>query len=484
MFEDMDFPGQAFRAFVGVQRHPGLEYMPAMVITLIHLVDGDAAFRFAGLDHGFVDMHSIHALAAVLGQQGRVDIQDAALVGIHQGGRDFPQEPRQYDIIDPGILQCRQAGIAPEKPFFFDHQHRNTRRFGDADHTGSRFIAAHQADPDQGMSIEVADNFPGIGAGARGKNGQCYHERGIGPKLYLFAMSRMMQYVLFFLFCLPVSPFAQSCPERAYPQPDLSADTRSKLEAQLQEAWTAYVRDSSRPDKIIWYGRRLAYLGRYTEAIRVFSWGIQLHPEDARFLRHRGHRYITVRCNPSAIADFSRAAAIEKGRPDQLEPDGMPNARNIPTSTLQTNIFYHMGLAYYLEKDFSRAADAWKACRELSGNPDMYMAAAYWEYISRRRAGQEQAAKKLLLGLDTNAQLIENEDYYALLMLYRGVLTESAVLEKLQPSAGSLSNATAGYALGVYYLLTGNEVRARDLWKQVLEGRQWGSFGYISAEKE
>ena len=297
-------------------------------------------------------------------------------------------------------------------------------------------------------------------------------------------MSRATTTVLFFLFCLPLLPVAQSCPEKTYPLPGLSTESRQRLEAQLQETWTDYAGDSSQADAMIWYGRRLAYLGRYTDAIRVFSRGALLHPEDARFLRHRGHRYITVRCNPSAIADLTRAAAIERGRPDQVEPDGMPNARNIPTSTLQTNIYYHLGLAYYLEKDFSRAAEAWKACRELSGNPDMYMAAAYWEYISLRRAGQEQAAKTLLLGLDTNAQLIENEEYYALLMLYRGILTESAVLEKLQPSAGSLSNATTGYALGVYYLLTGNQARARDLWKLVLEGRQWGSFGYIAAEKE
>jgi tetratricopeptide (TPR) repeat protein len=297
-------------------------------------------------------------------------------------------------------------------------------------------------------------------------------------------MSRKMLFQLFFLFCFPAFPFAQYCPEKPYPLPDLSAESSRKLEEQLQEAWTAYAQDSSIADAIIWYGRRLAYLGRYTEAIRVFSRGAMLYPKDARFLRHRGHRYITVRCNPSAIADLTRSAAIEKTRRDQVEPDGMPNARNIPTSTLQTNIYYHLGLAWYLEKDFVRAAEAWKTCRELSGNPDMYMAAAYWEYISLRRAGQEQAALTLLNGLDTKAQLIENEDYYALLMLYRGVLSEAAVIEKLQPAAGVLSNATTGYALGVYHLLKGDKGKANGLWKQVLDGSQWGSFGFIASEAE
>lgn len=277
---------------------------------------------------------------------------------------------------------------------------------------------------------------------------------------------------------------AQDCLDKPFRQPVLSAETQARMEGQLQDALSAYRRDSSYADAIIWYGRRLAYLGRYPDAIRVFSQGARLHPSDARFLRHRGHRYITMRCNREAINDLTRAARIEKGRKDQLEPDGMPNALNIPTSTLQTNIYYHLGLAYYLEKDFERAAEAWKACRERSDNPDMFLAAAYWEYISLRRAGNETAAAALLTKVESGVKLIENEDYYTLLLLYKGVLSEDQVMPRLAPEAGSLSNATTGYALGVYYLLGGREAKAREAWKQVLEGSQWASFGFIAAEKE
>ena len=49
-------------------------------------------------------------------------------------------------------------------------------------------------------------------------------------------------------------------------------------------------------DNIIWYGRRTAYLGDYREAIRIFSEGIEKHSKDARMYRHRGHRYISIRC--------------------------------------------------------------------------------------------------------------------------------------------------------------------------------------------
>src|SRR4029078_11810488 len=97
--------------------------------------------------------------------------------------------------------------------------------------------------------------------------------------------------------------------------------------------------------------RGIAYLARSRDAIETFSEGIEKHPDDARLYRHRGHRYITVREFPKAIEDLTKAAQLRSGKPVQVEPDGQPNARNIPTSTLQSNIYYHLGLAHYLSGD-------------------------------------------------------------------------------------------------------------------------------------
>jgi hypothetical protein len=63
--------------------------------------------------------------------------------------------------------------------------------------------------------------------------------------------------------------------------------------------------------------------------------------------------------------------------PDQIEPDGLPNARNIPTSTLQSNIWYHLGLAHYLRHDFDRALDAYRKCLAVSKNPDGVVSASH-----------------------------------------------------------------------------------------------------------
>jgi tetratricopeptide (TPR) repeat protein len=133
--------------------------------------------------------------------------------------------------------------------------------------------------------------------------------------------------------------YAQNCIESArVVAPQMSGEGRKTQEAKLAEARNTLTKNPNDPDAMIWVGRRLGYLGAYKEAIRVFSEGAARFPKDARFLRHRGHRYITLRCFDDAIRDFEAAAKLVKGQPDEIEPDGLPNAMNIPTSTLQSNI--------------------------------------------------------------------------------------------------------------------------------------------------
>ena len=107
-------------------------------------------------------------------------------------------------------------------------------------------------------------------------------------------------------------------------------------------------------EAIIWYGRRTAYLGRYDDAISIYSEGMEKFSDEPRLYRHRGHRYISIRKFDEAITDFEKAAELIEGTENEIEPDGMPNAQNIPVSTLHGNIWYHLGLAYYLKHDYKK----------------------------------------------------------------------------------------------------------------------------------
>jgi tetratricopeptide (TPR) repeat protein len=296
-----------------------------------------------------------------------------------------------------------------------------------------------------------------------------------------------MKILLTFLLCLLASTaFAQkNCLETAREiPPQISVEAKRDFETKLAQAQTDYDKNPNNVDNPIWLGRRTAYLGRYKDAIEIYTKGIEKFPTDARLYRHRGHRFITLRCFDAAIADFEKAAKLVKGRPDEIEQDGLPNARNIPTSTLQSNIWYHLGLAYYLKGDFRRALKAYREVEKVSKNADMLVATVHWLYMTLRRLGREKEAGKVLAVIKDDLDIIENTDYYKLIKLYQGKLNSAEVLDEISKNVSTLSNSTIGYGLGNWFLYNRQPKEAEKIFRQVTAGNQWASFGYIAAETE
>lgn len=281
---------------------------------------------------------------------------------------------------------------------------------------------------------------------------------------------------------------AQTCADAAKQiAPAMSAETKLDYEKKLDEARKIALTapNGGDADSLVWYGRRTAYTGRYKDAIAIFTKAINRWPQDARLYRHRGHRYITLRCFDDAIRDFETAAKLVKGKPDEIEPDGLPNAQNIPTSTLQSNIWYHLGLAYYLKGDFKRAAKAYGECMKVSKNSDMLAATTHWHYMTLRRLEKNPQAARLLEAIDGDFEVIENDDYLKLLRLYRGeVRAEMLLAGAGDPDKSGLGNASLGYGIGNWYLYNRDRLRAEQIFRRITAGNQWSSFGYIAAEAE
>ena len=266
-------------------------------------------------------------------------------------------------------------------------------------------------------------------------------------------------------------------------QPTFDSTSRARLETNLAGAKAALDATPLNADSMIWYGRRLAYLGRYRDAIEAFTVGTTSHPEDARFFRHRGHRYITTRKLDLAIEDFSRAAQLVAGQPDVVEPDGAPNARGIPISTLQSNIWYHLGLAHYLRGDFERALSSYRECMKVSDNPDKLVSTSHWLYMTLRRLGREDEAAEVLMPIDAEMDIIENQAYHQLLLMYKGELDPEALLE-IPEGSDTPSNAAVAYGVGAWYLYNGHEDQARGVFNRMLQASGWAGFGYIAAEAD
>ncbi len=279
---------------------------------------------------------------------------------------------------------------------------------------------------------------------------------------------------------------------------ELAPETTAEFNDKLLKAEQELAASPDSAEALIWLGRRTAYLGRYQEALDIFTDGVDRFPDDARFLRHRGHRYLSTRKIAEAVADFESAYELVRGTEDQIEPDGMPNARGIPTSTLHSNIRYHLGLGYVLLGDFASALPFYEEDVQLASNPDMRIASTYWLYLTLRRGNQDERAQAVLAAVDPNLEIIENHDYHRLLLYFRGDLSREQLLGEDAATGAAdggvdgaatetlpgLKSATLSYGVATFDLVNERVEAARALYRQILDGPQWSAFGYLAAEAE
>ncbi len=263
------------------------------------------------------------------------------------------------------------------------------------------------------------------------------------------------------------------------PRPEVVEKQKALYEKALKD-WEKTPND---PDAIIWLGRRTAYLGRIREAAAIFSRGIELHPNDPRMYRHRGHRFLSMRLFDQAIDDLEKAAELIEGTEDEIEPDGMPNERGIPVSSLHFNVWYHLALAYYLIGDYESALSCYEECLKVSEIPDKFVATAHWTYMTLRLLERKDEADELVAPVTEEMDIIENQHYHRLLLMYKGVATPEQVMKEARKQ-GALAVATVGYGVGNWYLYNAREEKATEIYNEILDTGGWAGFGYIAAEAD
>ncbi len=271
------------------------------------------------------------------------------------------------------------------------------------------------------------------------------------------------------------------------PQP-MDAAKRTEREAALLQAQAALNAEPASVAAAIWVGRRQAYLGDYRGAIDTYTRALTQHPDSYRLLRHRGHRWITLRAFDRAVADLTLAWSLAQHHPDAVEPDGLPTPGVAPRSTDHGNILYHLALAQYLQGDFVAAAEHFGQAAACAHNDDSLVAATYWQVNSLRRAGQVEAASRLLSRVRTPAaggmDVLENHTYYGLLLAFAGHLP-TATLSAGDSAVGiSVERAGLGYGLAQQAASQGDPATRDRLLREVIEQTDWAAFGHIAAEAD
>ena len=270
------------------------------------------------------------------------------------------------------------------------------------------------------------------------------------------------------------------------PQQALDDAARQKHEAELADALRAFEQSPDSVEAAVWVGRRLGYLGRFRDAVRHYTDALQRHPDDPQLLRHRGHRYLTLRDFESACADLARAAEVVKGKPDEVEPDGKPTPGRAPHGTLHYAIRYHLGLAQFCLLDFAAAERAFRDCLQVSRNDESRVAATHWLCSSLFAQQRFDDCAPLLAALPKDADVVENRHYFDLCRLYRGDVTFAELAAQPAPWGSSLAFGAAHYAwrkkgIDAPYAPK-TEAEALSQLRAIAQRSDWHSFGVIAAE--
>eukprot|EP00937_MAST-01D_sp_MAST-1D-sp2_P007346 g7346.t1 len=271
---------------------------------------------------------------------------------------------------------------------------------------------------------------------------------------------------------------------------------------QLEMARTALAETSAQcahdPDKVVWLGRRTAYAWHYQEAVRIYTRELERSPPPAalaatKLLRHRGHRLLSTRAFAAAEADLSHAEALinaTSAAPDAWEPDGQPNAANIPLSTLHFNVRYHLGLAHFLQGDYGAAADTYARCLADGGrrNDESVAATVHWRYMALRRLGREAEANATVAPCHAGMRMLEDASYLSLCLMYkhggRAPGPSADALIAAARNGSSLDFSTVGFGIANWWFVSGDRPRAVALLREILDTPYWAAFGYVAAEAD
>lgn len=232
----------------------------------------------------------------------------------------------------------------------------------------------------------------------------------------------------------------------------------AKIEAKLAE---------SPDDASLWMekGLALADASLYREAGECYSRAIALDPFNGILYRHWAHRMLSQWRFADACAGFSLASRL------------------IPENW---DVWYHLGLSYYLMKEYDLAQAAYRRCLEITDMTDIeaYPAVIDWSWRTARRRGDEKLAAELIALLPADFPYDDDECGYGLnCAVYQGRVTLDEALE-ICAGNDELHGITNLYALANYCRETGDAARADELLDKAIDfgdATAWCAFGYLAA---
>ena len=164
VLEGVDAGGEGVGGVAGEDGAGGLEDDVAGVVLFVDVVDGDAGGGVAGVEDGLVDVVAVHAFAAVAGEEGGVDVDDAAGVGLEEGGGEAPEEAGEDDEVDAEVAELVEEAGGVEEVVAGDEDGGEVEAPGALEDGGAGVVADDGDDAGHGALLEVEGDVFGVGA--------------------------------------------------------------------------------------------------------------------------------------------------------------------------------------------------------------------------------------------------------------------------------------------------------------------------------
>jgi tetratricopeptide (TPR) repeat protein len=210
---------------------------------------------------------------------------------------------------------------------------------------------------------------------------------------------------------------------------------------------------------------------QYNEAVATDTAALaQVHdasPLSADLYLERGHRELGLRHFAEAQADLEHAVKLNPALVDA---------------------YYHLALSHYFQGQFAEAAAILTEGRSLVTTDDLLIDYTAWLYVSLRRAGKEAEAAEALARITPAVKNTEPHLFFYLQLLhfYQGKLTAAQVQPPPPDPPGDLelelSFNTITYGVGNWDLYHRNPGAATKLFRKVVEGEAWNSWGFVGSE--
>lgn len=267
---------------------------------------------------------------------------------------------------------------------------------------------------------------------------------------------------------------AQTAADAGKPSPEVTSALGRKLYALPDDESVIAARKKLAADPknvalVLSLSKAEAGRRQYREAVATCTKGLASAPKDADLYVERGHRELGLREFKPAMTDLKRAA--------ELAPDNL-------------DAHYHLGLAHYFLGQFNNAAASFEKARDLAKSNDSLIDTSNWLYVSLRRAGDEAKANEVLARITPEVKNTEPHlfFYLSLLHFYQGKIAEKEVLPpppaKPDDVEAELSFNTVSYGVGNWRLYHHETPQAMSLFKEVVKGEAWNSWGFIGSEVE